>query len=120
MLSETHLSTLFNKAEESALRGLNFSNDAKCLLIGFADGDARRLLNLLEQIKIAAETENIVNINADYVRNMLTYASHNFDKGGDQFYDQILHYINLRADPIQMLHFTGCAVCLMVVLIRYT
>ena len=100
-LSENHLHTLFNKAGKSALRGLNFSNDAECLLIGFADGDARRLLNLLEQTKTAAETENIVNINADYVRNMLTHASHNFDKGGDQFYDQIsaLHKSTRGSNP---------------------
>ena len=53
-----------------ALPGLRLSNDAKRLLIGFADGDARRLLNLLEQTKVAAETEKIVDINADYVRNV--------------------------------------------------
>jgi putative ATPase len=100
-LSETDLSTLFKKAGESSLQGLNFSNDAKCLLIGFADGDARRLLNLLEQTKTAAETENIVNINLDYVRNMITYSPHNFDKGGDQFYDQIsaLHKSTRGSDP---------------------
>ncbi len=100
-LSETDLSTLFKKAGESSLQGLNFSNDAKCLLIGFADGDARRLLNLLEQTKTAAETENIVNINLDYVRNMITYSPHNFDKGGDQFYDQIsaLHKYTRGSDP---------------------
>lgn len=100
-LSENNLHTLFNKAGKLALRGLNFSNDAECLLIGFADGDARRLLNLLEQTKTAAETENIVNINADYVRNMLTHASHNFDKGGDQFYDQIsaLHKSTRGSNP---------------------
>ena len=100
-LSENDLGILFNRAGESALRGLSFSNDAKCLLIGFADGDARRLLNLLEQTRTAAETEKIVNINADYIRNMLTYASHNFDKGGDQFYDQIsaLHKSTRGSDP---------------------
>jgi len=100
-LSENDLGILFNRAGESALRGLSLSNDAKCLLIGFADGDARRLLNLLEQTRIAAETEKIVDINADYIRNMLTYASHHFDKGGDKFYDQIsaLHKSTRGSDP---------------------
>jgi putative ATPase len=100
-LSENDLGVLFNRAGESALRGLSLSNDAKCLLIGFADGDARRLLNLLEQTRTAAETEKIVDINADYVRNMLTYASHHFDKGGDEFYDQIsaLHKSTRGSDP---------------------
>lgn len=100
-LSENDLAILFNRVGESALRGLSLSNDAKCLLIGFADGDARRLLNLLEQTRTAAETEKIVDINADYVRNMLTYASHHFDKGGDEFYDQIsaLHKSTRGSDP---------------------
>jgi putative ATPase len=100
-LSENDLGVLFNRAGKSALRGLSLSNDAKCLLIGFADGDARRLLNLLEQTRTAAETEKIVDINADYVRNMLTYASHHFDKGGDEFYDQIsaLHKSTRGSDP---------------------
>ena len=100
-LSENDLGILFNRAGESALRGLSLSNDAKCLLIGFADGDARRLLNLLEQTRTAAETEKIVDINADYIRNMLTYASHHFDKGGDEFYDQIsaLHKSTRGSDP---------------------
>ena len=100
-LSENDLGILFNRAGESALRGLSLSNDAKSLLIGFADGDARRLLNLLEQTRIAAETEKIVDINADYIRNMLTYASPHFDKGGDKFYDQIsaLHKSTRGSDP---------------------
>ncbi len=100
-LSENDLGVLFNRAGKSALKGLSLSNDAKCLLIGFADGDARRLLNLLEQTRTAAETEKIVDINADYVRNMLTYASHHFDKGGDEFYDQIsaLHKSTRGSDP---------------------
>ena len=100
-LSENDLGILFNRAGESVLRGLSLSDDAKCLLIGFADGDARRLLNLLEQTRIAAETEKIVDINADYVRNMLTQASHHFDKGGDEFYNQIsaLHKSTRGSDP---------------------
>jgi putative ATPase len=100
-LSESDLGILFDRVGRSALRGLCISNDAKCLLIGFADGDARRLLNLLEQIRIAAETEEIVDISADYVRNILTYASHNFDKGGDEFYAQIsaLHKSTRGSDP---------------------
>jgi putative ATPase len=100
-LSENDLGILFNRVVKSALRGLSLSNDAKCLLIGFADGDARRLLNLLEQTRTAAETEKILDINADYVRNMLTNAPHHFDKGGDEFYDQIsaLHKSTRGSDP---------------------
>lgn len=100
-LSEDELATLFDRAVNHALPELSLSNDAKRLLIGFADGDARRLLNLLEQIKVAAETEKIVDINADYVRNALSYNSRRFDKGGDEFYDQIsaLHKSVRGSDP---------------------
>ena len=100
-LSEDELAILFDRAVNHALPELRLSNDAKRLLIGFADGDARRLLNLLEQTKVAAETEKIVDINADYVRNVLSYNSRRFDKGGDEFYDQIsaLHKSIRGSDP---------------------
>ncbi|MEE9580808.1 MAG: replication-associated recombination protein A [Nitrosomonadaceae bacterium] len=100
-LSEDELAILFDRAVNHALLGLRLSNDAKRLLIGSADGDARRLLNLLEQTKVAAETEKIVDINADYVRNVLSYNSRRFDKGGDEFYDQIsaLHKSIRGSDP---------------------
>ncbi len=100
-LSDNDLSIIFNRAEKTALKGLSLSHDAKHLLIGFADGDARRLLNLLEQTRVTAETENIVDISKNYVCNMLTYASHNFDKGGDEFYAQIsaLHKSTRGSDP---------------------
>ena len=100
-LSEDELAILFDRAVNHALFGLSLSNDAKRMLIGFADGDARRLLNLLEQTKIAAETEEIADITADYVRNVLSSNSHRFDKGGDEFYDQIsaLHKSVRGSDP---------------------
>ena len=101
LLSENDLGILFDRVEKSALRELSLSYDAKCLLIGFSDGDARRLLNLLEQTRTAAKTQGIVNISANYIRNMLTYTSHNFDKGGDEFYAQIsaLHKSTRGSNP---------------------
>lgn len=88
-LSEDELATLFDRAINHVLHEFHFSNNAKHLLIRFADGDARRLLNFMEQTKFSAETDQIVDINVDYVRNLLSYNSHRFDKGGDEFYDQI-------------------------------
>ena len=100
-LAEDELATLFDRAGNHVLHEFRFSNDAKHLLIKFADGDARRLLNFLEQTKIAAETDQIIDINVDYVRNLLSYNSHRFDKGGDEFYDQIsaLHKSVRGSDP---------------------
>jgi len=100
-LSEDELAILLDRAVNHALIGLSLSNDAKRMLIGFADGDARRLLNLLEQTKIAAETEEITELTADYVRNILSSNLHRFDKYGDEFYDQIsaLHKSVRGSDP---------------------
>ncbi|AKH36836.1 MULTISPECIES: replication-associated recombination protein A [Nitrosomonas] len=88
-LSEEELKQLLERACQLALQKIHFSEEAKHLLITFADGDARRLLNLLEQADIAAETEGISEINADFVRNVLSRSMRLFDKGGDEFYDQI-------------------------------
>ena len=88
-LSEEELDELFLRTKASALRSINFDKDAKQSLIEFADGDARRLLNLLEQIKNAAEIAGIVEINMDFVRNSLSRSNRSFDKGGDEFYEQI-------------------------------
>lgn len=88
-LSEQELSRLFERAQKLALDNLQFSDEARQLLIEFSDGDARRLLNLLEQISTGAETGATPQINKDIVLNALSRSARNFDKGGDAFYDQI-------------------------------
>jgi putative ATPase len=88
-LSEQELTQLFERAQKLALDNLQFSDEARQLLIEFSDGDARRLLNLLEQINTAAEIEAITQIDKDTVLNALSRNTRGFDKGGDAFYDQI-------------------------------
>lgn len=88
-LSEDELVVLFERAKNLALQGLNFTEDARSLLVGYADGDARRLLNFLEQIRTAAAIEGSVEIGVENVRNALSRGMRRFDKGGDEFYDQI-------------------------------
>jgi putative ATPase len=88
-LSEDELAILFERANKMALQGLSFTDDARSLLIGYADGDARRFLNFLEQIRTAATIEGTAEINAEFVRGALSRAMRRFDKGGDEFYDQI-------------------------------
>jgi len=53
-LSETELGELFDRAVRKVLSGLAFDASARERVIGLADGDARRLLNLLELIQTAA------------------------------------------------------------------
>ena len=88
-LSEAELRQLFVRAKEQALADLQFEDAALDTLIGYADGDARRFLNLLEQCQTAAGAGGTTLINASFVENALTLNSRRFDKGGDNFYDQI-------------------------------
>ncbi|WP_269533432.1 replication-associated recombination protein A [Chitinimonas sp. BJYL2] len=88
-LTEAELRQLFERAREVSLADLQFADTALDTLIGYADGDARRFLNLLEQARSAAQAAKTVTIDADFVQNALTLNSRRFDKGGDAFYDQI-------------------------------
>ena len=88
-LSEKELSQLIDRAQRLALRHLRFSAEACQILIEFADGDARRLLNMLEQIGTAAQTGQTDSIDKDFVLRSLSRNARHFDKGGDAFYDQI-------------------------------
>jgi putative ATPase len=78
-LGAEDLSQLLDRA------GLKFDQEAKDRLIGFADGDARRLLNAVE---ILANT-GTKTIDGAFVEQTLAKNLRRFDKGGEQFYDQI-------------------------------
>lgn len=88
-LQPEDLKALVKRAQSLALGHLTFSDDAIEALVGLADGDARRLLNLLEQVSGAAATSNLTSIDAAFLTNALTLNGRRFDKGGDAFYDQI-------------------------------
>src|SRR5437762_12349337 len=88
-LSEAELGDLFDRAVREALTGLAFDARARERVIGLADGDARRLLNLLELIHTAAAQSGASQIDGDWVQNAVARNLRRFDKGGDAFYDQI-------------------------------
>ncbi|MDO5686149.1 MAG: replication-associated recombination protein A [Neisseria sp.] len=54
-----------------------------------ADGDARRLLNMVEQLLTAAQAQNITVLDDAFLQQTLGTQLRRFDKGGDAFYDQI-------------------------------
>ena len=58
-------------------------------LIHLADGDARRLLNLLEQLFDAANTRQITELDDDFLNDSLGIHIRRFDKNGENFYNQI-------------------------------
>lgn len=95
ILSQVELLELLNLVLQDKERGLGVQEivitDAdKLHLTTAADGDARKLLNLLE---IAADLTESVDgknvINSDVITQVVSGTSRRFDKGGDLFYDQI-------------------------------
>jgi putative ATPase len=67
----------------------------------YADGDARRALNLVEHVAQAARLEGRHGADADFVNAVANRAGRRFDKGGENFYDQIsaLHKSVRGSDP---------------------
>jgi len=100
-LSEDELGALFDRAVKLALARLEFDAAARTRLIGLSDGDARRLLNLLEIIQTAAAGADRSRIDGDFVQDAVARNLRRFDKGGDAFYDQIsaLHKSVRGSDP---------------------
>jgi len=88
-LDETELRELLARAQQTVLKDLSFDEAALDTLIGYADGDARRFLSLLEQASVAAENAGTSRVDAKLVENALSMSARRFDKGGDNFYDQI-------------------------------
>jgi putative ATPase len=91
-LSQEDLGTLL------ARTGLQVDAEAQARLVGFADGDARRLLNAVENLQNAKPQGAI---DAAFVESTLAKNLRRFDKGGEQFYDQIsaLHKSVRGSDP---------------------
>ncbi|WP_075257885.1 replication-associated recombination protein A [Herbaspirillum camelliae] len=88
-LTDDELKLLLKRAQEKALGDLEFEDKAVDTIVGYADGDARRFLNLLEQCKTAAGAAGVQRIDAEFIQNALSLNARRFDKGGDNFYDQI-------------------------------
>jgi len=88
-LDEEELKQLFLRAHEQAFADIDFDDEARDRLIGYADGDARRLLNVLEQMRTAAHTAGVSRIDGAFLESAMARDLRRFDKGGDAFYDQI-------------------------------
>ena len=70
-------------------------------LVSYADGDARRLLNTLETLAVAATREKLAEVTDTWLMRVLGERMRRYDKGGDQFYDTIsaLHKSVRGSDP---------------------
>jgi putative ATPase len=76
-------------------------NEAVERLVAYADGDARRLINTLETLAVAAGSEKRAEITDAWLLRVLGERLRRYDKGGEQFYDTIsaLHKSVRGSDP---------------------
>jgi putative ATPase len=94
-LDQTALRTIIDHALNDTAHGLGTLNialaeDLRMRLAEAADGDARRALNLLEIASDLAETrDNQAVIPESVLNEVIAGGTRRFDKGGDDFYDQI-------------------------------
>ena len=102
-LNKVELEQLFERAHQYAMPEVQFEAAAIDMLIHHADGDARRLLNLVEQVRnaVLAPDSAAKIVDKTFIENALSTQTRRFDKGGDQFYDQIsaLHKSVRGSDP---------------------
>ena len=99
-LSEDDLTQIVGKAR--AINAVPALEDAaQARLIAYADGDARRLLNTLETLAVAAQREQLLLLTDAWLMKVLGERMRRYDKGGEQFYDTIsaLHKSVRGSDP---------------------
>jgi putative ATPase len=106
-LGEGDLGKLLDRALVDGERGLgkldlHIDTAARELLLAAADGDARRMLNLLETAADLSSPEGSARrLDVDTMRAVIGSTYVRFDKGGENFYDQIsaLHKSVRGSDP---------------------
>ena len=84
-----------------SITSIAIENIASDKLVAYADGDARRLLNTLETLLVAADKEKVNPITDAWLTKVLGERMRRYDKGGEQFYDTIsaLHKSVRGSDP---------------------
>ena len=105
-LSELDLKKIVAKAVDNrALNAIkNIAIEAIDRLVAYADGDARRLLNTLESVAVAAGNEKsgpVAEVTDAWLMKVLGEKMRRYDKGGEVFYDTIsaLHKSVRGSDP---------------------
>ena len=88
-LTAEELRELCARAQVHAFADIEFAPDAVDRIVGYADGDARRLLNVLQTLRTAAGAAGKRVVDVDFLEQALASDLRRFDKGGDAFYDQI-------------------------------
>ncbi|CAM8354200.1 replication-associated recombination protein A [Candidatus Methylopumilus planktonicus] len=101
MLDDEDLLLIYEKAKIYIAPDIEIDLEAKQEIIAHVNGDARRLLNFLELLFNTATSLKAKKIDQDFLKKTITSKVRRFDKGGDQFYDQIsaLHKSVRGSDP---------------------
>jgi putative ATPase len=100
-LDHAALESLLAKALIALDADYAFDDDAREVLIDYADGDGRRFLNSIEQLDASARSHKQTQITLEFIKSTITRARTRFDKGGEQFYDLMsaLHKSVRGSDP---------------------
>ena len=100
-LTPPQLMQLLERAVAAAMPSVTFDTVAAEALVGYADGDGRRLINLVEQLATAVTEAKKTAIDLAFVEDTIARSLRRFDKGGEAFYDQIsaLHKAVRGSDP---------------------
>jgi len=88
-LTAEDLGQLFDRAATTALPEATVAADARAAVIACADGDGRRLINMVEQLGTAAGERRGTPVDMAFVETTIARSLRRFDKGGEAFYDQI-------------------------------
>lgn len=107
-LSADELAVLLQRAIAALNEGrgpqtaaISFDEEAGAKLAGWADGDARRLINAVEVVAESAQSAGNSHVDSAWLETSLSQSLRRFDKGGDAFYDQIsaMHKAVRGSDP---------------------
>jgi putative ATPase len=88
-LSPDELGPLLDRALAVAGPELTLEPAAREALIAYADGDGRRVINLVEYLVTAAGEGRKAPVDVAFVEATIARSLRRFDKGGEAFYDQI-------------------------------
>lgn len=88
-LTPDEIGQLVDRTLAKAYADLELTPAARNILVELADGDARRCLNAMEVAFGMAADRHLTTIDEDFLRMALPSTLRRFDKGGENFYDQI-------------------------------
>jgi putative ATPase len=88
-LTERDLRHLWERVLKHWGHAITADDEALARLVSYADGDARRFLNVVEQLFWASSHENLTHWTVVWLDEILGTSNRMYDKNGDIFYEQI-------------------------------